>query len=240
MGKTVYFDTNVFGDLSRKRSGVTAADESALRSAVRDGKISIVLSVLNFEEKLCAFNNCHDLTLAELQFIQDLIEWDKCVKEPEHLLEDDICSYTQDGEQNGPFMTDSRRVSQMRTLLNSGPEYIAQVLGSTDFLQEVEDKKRNFQVSMTAARDKALCNLHGLKASDLRFSTYWNINAKRFAQALIRSPEVLSACQARGIEGLLDIRSVRLCVGVHLSLVYAHDFEGREVLRLHDLLKQIS
>lgn len=228
MVKTIYFDTNVFNDIYKRRNNVTSANESALRYAIQDGRISIVLSILNFEEKLCAFNYSPDITLAECKFMQALVDWDKFVKVPEQLLEDDIRSYAQSGSQSSPFMINSRRKSQVCELLNSGREHIAQFLRETNFLQEVEDRKRNFQTAMTAARDQALCHLGGIRASDMSFSRYWNINAERLAQALVRSPDMLAACQERGIDGLLDIRSVRLCVGSNLSLVYAQDFEGRQ------------
>jgi hypothetical protein len=230
MGKTVYFDTNVLGDLYQRRSNVTAHDELAVRSAVRDGKISIVLSILNFEEKLCAFNDHPDLTLAELQFMQDLVDWDKCVMEPGQLLRDDIRSYIQSGEQSSPFMTDSRRIAQVREVLNSGMENIARFSGP-GFLELVGDRKTNFRHVMTRGKEAVQDHLEnlGIQKPKVSFGNYWKRSAKLFVEkVLITSPEMLAACQARGLDGLLDIRSVRLCAGAYLSLIHAYDIDGRQ------------
>src|SRR5262245_16857788 len=174
MGKTVYFDTNVFGDLYGKRIPVTAADELAVRSAVRDGKISIVLSILNLEEKLCAFNVCPDLTMAELQYMQALVNWGKCVKDPEQLLQDDIRSYIQSREQSNPFMTDSRRIAQVREVLNSGMENIARFSGP-GFLDLVEDRKKNFRHVMSRGNEAVQNHFRelGIQKPKVSFGNYW-------------------------------------------------------------------
>jgi hypothetical protein len=81
---------------------------------------------------------------------------------------------------------------------------------------------------MTQARDKAKAYLKGRGIEKMDFSHYWKRGAKVLAESLVKWPEVLEACRVRGIDGLLDQRSVRLCVGANISLVYAQDFKGRQ------------
>ncbi len=87
MKKTVYFDTNVF-DHIHKGIGVTEADRLALRSAVKTGRISLVLSFLNLEEVLSSMESSPSQANAELQLILDLADWQRLVKPPNMLLGD--------------------------------------------------------------------------------------------------------------------------------------------------------
>jgi hypothetical protein len=100
-----------------------------LHGAISKGKISIVLSILNLEEKLCAFNNKPDLTLAELQFIQDLADWDKIVKPYHQLLADDIYSYAWGGGASYHFITDADFASKIRSFFNCSKQDMAEYLG---------------------------------------------------------------------------------------------------------------
>src|SRR3989442_7170650 len=94
MRKTVYFDTNVF-DHIHKGIDITEADRLALRSAVENGRISVLLSLLNLEEALCILEQSKTHAIAEVQLILELAEKRQLVKLPSTLLGDDIRCYAQ-------------------------------------------------------------------------------------------------------------------------------------------------
>src|SRR5262245_6522924 len=229
---TIYFDTNVFSDICRKRNEVTVANELALRDAVTKGKISIVLSILNLEEKLCAFNNEPDLTLAELQFIQDLADWHKIVKPYHQLLADDIYSYASGGGASYHFITDADFASKIRSFFNRSKQDMAEYLGQDTWLEEIEEQKREYQKGMTEALEKARSDwpyLRKRRGPPPSFHEYWRGGAaESFAGYLAERLGMLDACRRRGVQGLLEVKSVRVYVGASLSLVYAQMFEGRQ------------
>src|SRR3990172_3700096 len=98
MIKTVYFDTNIFDHIHTGKSGVTEADRHALRSAIKAGRISIILSIWNIEEVLAAPESSPDIAVAEFQLMKELTSWRQrgLIKHPEQLLGDDIHCYAHD------------------------------------------------------------------------------------------------------------------------------------------------
>ena len=59
------------------------------------------------------------------------------------------------------------------------------------------------------------------------FAGFWRASARHVAEAWAEKAGVLKECQSRGIEKLLELRSVRMSVGISLSLIYAFYFEQR-------------
>ena len=96
-----------------------------------------------------------------------------------------------------------------------------------DVKEKTQKQKEGFKDGMREAQEKILPCLKQLKGKSLNFSEYWKIGAEKLTEAFADHVGVLKACRKRGIKSMLDIRSVRLCVGGSLSLIYAHDFEGR-------------
>ncbi len=60
-----------------------------------------------------------------------------------------------------------------------------------------------------------------------RFMDVWGANATKLAEGFAERAGVLSECQSRGLEGLLELRPVRLAVGAALSL-FCRMADGRE------------
>lgn len=224
MIKTAYFDTNVF-DHIHKRISVTDSDLSALRSAVKAGKISILLSVLNLEETLAALDSCPDLVMAELQLILDLADWQRFVKPTDMLLSDDISCYARGVSLPPPFITDPVLWSNLEKLRNGSQKDVADIWA--DVKEKTQKQKENFKESMKKAKEKVLPCLEQLKGKSPSFDEYWGIGADKLVEAFADHVGVLEACKKRDLGGLLGISSVRMCVGVSLSLIYAQDFEGR-------------
>jgi hypothetical protein len=187
---------------------------------------------LNLEEKLCAFNNEPDLTLAELQFIQDLADWDKIVKPYHQLLADDIYSYAWGGGASYHFITDADFASKIRSFFNCSKQDMAEYLGQDTWLEEIEEQKREFQKGMTEALEKARSDwlyLRKRRGPSPSFHEYWRGGAaESFAGYLAERLGMLDTCRRRGVQGLLEVKSVRVYVGASFSLVYAQMFEGRQ------------
>lgn len=222
--KIVYFDTNVF-DHIHKRLGVADSDLSALYSAVKAGKISILLSVLNLEEILAALDSCPDLAMAELRLILDLADWQRFVKPTNMLLSDDISCYARADGLTQPFVTDPILESNLQTLVTASPKDIAGLWASIK--EETRKQKEGFRNGMRATQQKILPRLKQLQGRNPNFNEYWKIGAEKLAEAFADRVGVVESCRKRGLADLLEIRSVRMCAGVSLSLIYAQDFEGR-------------
>ncbi len=59
------------------------------------------------------------------------------------------------------------------------------------------------------------------RAQTLTFEEFWAGGAIHWAEALAEQIGLGDECRRRGLEGLLEVRTVRLCVGAALSLVFA-------------------
>lgn len=225
--KTAYFDTNVF-DHIHKEIGVTGAGLLALRSAVRAGRISILLSVLNLEEVLSALASSPAHAIAELRLILGLADWQRLVKPPNLLLSDDICCYARGDDLPEPFITDPVVESYLRALLNPSQQDIDELW---PVVKETRQQKEDFVAGMREVNKKVLPRVKEFlkKSQGWRpsFEDYWEGLAGEYAQEFAERAGVLNECQKRGIEGLLEARSVRVAVGVSLSYDYSQTFEGR-------------
>jgi len=223
MSKTVYFDTNVF-DHIHKQIGVSEDDLLALRAAVKTGKIAILLSILNFEETLSILESSPSLPVTELQLILELTDGQNLLKPPELLLPDDIHGYAKGETLVSPFLVNSRIQTDIKALLTPNQQNMTKLLA---VVRETQKQKEDFRTAMREAQDKAAPDVRRIKGQQPHFDAYWAKCAEKFAESLAERARVLEACKERGIKGLLEIRSVQLCVGANLSLIYAQDFEGR-------------
>lgn len=223
MTKTAYFDTNVF-DHIHKRIGVTESDLTRLRSLIRAGKLSVLLSILNLEETVPLLNSSPELAIAELKLILCLTDWQRLLKPPNLLLSDDIKSYARGEVPCQPFIEDSVSQLNLRAFLNPSQQGITELL---EVVKVTQKQKEDFKARMTEAREGVLFQAKKLKDLRTNFDNYWARLSDSFAEGLAEHEGVLDECKKRGILGLLEIKSVRLWVGACLSLTYAQTFEGR-------------
>lgn len=226
--KTVYFDTNVF-DHIHKGIDVTEADRLALRSAVENGRISILLSVLNLEEALCALEQSPTQAIAELRLTLDLVEKGRLVKPAGMLLGDDIQCYAQGDALLAPFITLGPVIqSNIQALVNPNQRDIKAL---RLIVKETQNQKEDFVIKMREANTKVLPHakeyLRNAKGRPPDWQDYWERFAERFAEGFVEQQELLEGCRDKGIKGLLGVRSVRMAVGASLSLTYAETFEKR-------------
>jgi hypothetical protein len=225
MMKKLYFDTNVF-DHIHKGIGITEAERVILRSAVHAGKISILLSYLNMEEALSALKSCPDTGIAEIRLILDLANWQRPIKKAKILLSDDMRCYAQGKVLSEPFITLSPEIeSNLRELLNPNQQDVRARMLQVN--REIQQQKEGFKSGMGVIRNKWLMNVKKFKGKRPSFEEFWERYAEDLTECFAERAGVLDACKKRSINGLLRVRSVRLCVGVNLSLIYAQHFEGR-------------
>jgi len=219
----VYCDTNVF-DHIHKGLGVTDGDLRTLRSAIQRGDVSIFLSVLNIEESLAAIRADPALAIRELWLVLELADWNGILKPPDILVTDDIIAYAQGAAVPQPFLDGDHPVrAGLQMMRNPTQRDIEELL---PLLNESREQKEDFRNGMRAARDKVLERTKKLSGCRSPFADYWSSLALSFAEGYAERAGVLEECRNRGIVGLLDVRSVRMGVGVNLSLAYAETFEG--------------
>src|SRR5262245_41702122 len=226
MRMNAYFDTNVFDHIS-KGIGVKNTDSAVLRSAIKTGTISIVLSYLNLEEALSALQQSASLALAQLRLVLELAEERHFVKPLHMLLADDIRCYAEGKALLEPFIAlDLIIQSNLRTLLIA-PERIDELLS---LIKETQKQKEDFMDAMRKAgaevlpsAKKFLRDNHGRPPE---WQVYWDRLAEGFAEGFAVKHD-LDLCRKRGIKGLLEVRSVKMAAGSSVSFAYAETFEKR-------------
>ena len=112
--RVVYFDTNVFDNILKRRNNVTAEDEMRLRSTLAGGGLSVLLSIINIQETIDARKP--GIVLPQLRLILDLTSWDQFVKPHDLVLTDDIRHFAWNGEPDRPFFLEPV-MSQVRSAL---------------------------------------------------------------------------------------------------------------------------
>lgn len=221
--KNVYFDTSAWDHLYKK-VGISESDSAALVSAVKTREMSVLPSITNLEEVVCALKSRPDLAIAELRFILGLADSQRLLKPPHLLLRDDINSYVLTSASSQPFIVDSVIQSSLRALQNPSQKDMVELLSVVKATQE---QKERFTAGMKETREKILLEAKKLRGRRPSFNDYWKEFAGKLAESFAERVAVLDACKKRGINGLLELRSVRLAVGMNLSLFYAQTLEGR-------------
>ena len=222
MTNYIYFDTNIYHHIF-KRYHITDSDYKALVYAIQTREIIIFPSLLNIEEMLGAFEKYPHIARKKIKLLMELVDFNKLIKPPDMLLRDDIVSYACGNAMSQPFLVDPILKANLLNFLTLNNENIAEILSIID---EVKKQKAAFTEKMTQAKEKVLPVAMQLKHKVNGFTDYWE-HSQLFAEDLAERAGVLDECKSRGIEGLLNIKSVRLAVGSMLSYIYAQNFEGR-------------
>jgi hypothetical protein len=227
----VYFDRNTFQDLYEQRNGVSASDVSRLRSAIRHGEVDVAISMTVLEETFATWGTNQRRALAEVDFTLDLVgqrrklNRARVIKEAGDLLTDDIRAYAADEPPPGPYVIHDLSDLLIPPISRYGAidEFVREHRRQKGAFHEFNERQR--RGLMTDATGRLRIEFAPGQRRD--FATYWNEHAVAFATGLAERSGKLSEVQARGVDGLLEIRSVRMAVGVNLSLVYGQIVEGR-------------
>jgi hypothetical protein len=220
---SVYLDTNVF-DHIHKRLGVSDGDVSALKAAKAKGSVCFLLSLSVFEEVFCAIKSDPVLGIRELLLVYEFADLERVLKPVQLLVMGEITSYAKGAPRPEPFLEEGDPVrNSLRALASPTQRDIDDLVPLMD---ESRAQREEFRDGMRAARNEVLKSAKGLRGWKPSFLDYWGRLAEPFAEGYAERAEVLDECKVRGIAGLLALPSVRMGVGINLSLAYAETFEG--------------
>ncbi len=234
MGKCVYLDANVIGHLVGHSDGLSQEDADKLVMLCSSGKVEPVFNILGLEEQLAAgpivANRLLDYSLRILNF-------DKIVKEPKGLLGDDIRSYAYNGCADTPYYSGEKLANLQRNikdvLVSYTPEKYSELCSSVgDSSQQQSINMKNVLVTAIRRFDEEGAS-KGLRGGltdwrkETTFSHFWEIQAESWAECFADRSGVLAKCKKRGIQGLLEIRSVRMGVGIIIAHLYNYIIEKK-------------
>jgi hypothetical protein len=217
-----YFDTAVFDSLYSK-AGHTSADIANLRKAIYGRSLSIRLSIHSLEEILIARKAPPQALAAQLKLTLSLANSRAMVKPCDQLLRDDIRAYAANGAADRPFLRGD--------VQNACAEGIAALIESDgeefedEFVEALEQSRRGKErvrdvLAHTAARAGAR-----VQTQRPSFAQYWDAYASRAAEALAEAVDPACAVGPDRIEGLLQVKSVRMAAGIALSSAYEAAFD---------------
>jgi hypothetical protein len=217
----VYFDTNVYDHIDK--DDVPMTDLDALRSALANRKLVANLSIADVEELLGQWETNRPAAIRKLQLARDLVGFHQMLKQPSDLLADAFKAYAAGEAAASYLMPPNQRhvvVSSLHSVIQ-GDTKLDRVVSES--LEKVRLMIKGFRQMMTESRAEVLAQWKIIVANLGRnptFQEYWKAGAIDFAEGLI-PPDSLEGCRARGFDGLLEIRTVRLAVGALMSLIFS-------------------
>lgn len=146
------------------------------------------------------------------------------IKPHEELLRDDILAYAKGIPPPEPFTTEFTNLVQ--DLNPQGPD----LTGRLAVVEQIQRAKIEVHAELWGAtrNDSAYFKLRP-KSARPKFEEYYSDYSEQVAADLAQAVGVLAECKAKGLDGLLEVRSVQLCVGAQLSLSFAQTREGQSV-----------
>jgi len=221
----VYFDTSAFDHL-QKRINCTAADIASLRQAVYGGEISIPLSIHVLEELLLARRSSPQTYSALLRMVLSIAPSRTLVKPCPDIVRGDVRSYAAGGGAENP-----RVHGPVQNIVAAG---IAELIESDgedwddDFvaaLEQIRGNREKFAERMRVIPEiVANIAFHGPELPS--FDAFWSTDADGIAGGFADEAGVGEKCAARGIEGLLELPSIRMAVGIRLSYIHGLLLQG--------------
>jgi hypothetical protein len=203
-----YFDTTVFDQLYRK-VGCGSADIAALRKAVYGRELSVRLSPHHLEEILLARKASPQALSAQLRQTLSFAGLRSLLKPCEHLLIGDVRDYASRGESGNPFLH-----GPIQDDYSSG---IAELIESDG--EEFSDEFREALEGVRRAKLRTRALFEGLQRD---METVADSDGSGLAGAIAEAAGVREACEARGLDGLLRIKTV----GAAVALLLAHRGAG--------------
>jgi hypothetical protein len=215
-----YLDTNAF-DHIYKKIGCTGADIANLRRAIYGRRLSIRLSIHTLEEILLGRKVPPQAFAAQIKLTLSLASSRTLVKPCAQLLFDDIRAYAARGEADRPFVGGEMQnavADGIAALIESDGEELEDDF--IDVLDQVRQQKQHFFGALEQARQQAQA-ISKPASGWTNFDQYFDTAAMPALGLLIEQAGVADACRARGLGGLLKIKSARMSVGAMLAMSYA-------------------
>lgn len=213
---SVYFDTNVYDHIHK--GYVPAEDVKAVRAALEKGDLVAHLSVADVEELLGQWESDREAAVRKLGMARDLAGFDRMLKPPATLLEDAIRAFAAGAPVPAVTLPRQERRSIASALHRVAKGNRALSAEVSRIVADVRAIKEEFRRRMREALDRTVAELKLDAYGDeerraLKFEAFWTRAATPWAEAFAERVGVTAACRERGIDGLLDVRAVRLGVG---------------------------
>jgi hypothetical protein len=227
----IYLDANAYNDV--ERGLVPHGDVAAFQKAQAARAISTRLSLPDLEEFLGVWNSDRPMALRRLQIARDLAGFDGLLAQPKDILEGAFAAYAAGSPQPSPLMPrrERREIAGMLDKVLRGSRRFDPKL--TTMLGDVKASKEKWRSDLGGARENSLDEPRArFTESELRglpFPEFFNRGAADWALGLAEGRGLGDACQARGVDGLLAVRTVRFCVGAIISQTHTEMSAGRKV-----------
>lgn len=219
----VYLDTSMYNFIDEKR--FPEEDVKAFGAAVSRHAITVYLSCANIEELLGQWDTSASAVVKKLRMVRDLVGFENIVKQPADLMTDDIRAYAYGTRPTTPLLPRKQRKSIAAVLhrIVSGDRRLDRSVSQV--VAEIRQTKEAFVSLLEQTRDLALAKLNwnsrdAHERRSITFEELWQVGATPWADALAERAGAVEACRARGLAGVLELRTVRVCVGVALLLVF--------------------
>ena len=214
-----YFDRNVFGEIKQLTdASETHPDIATLRRAVDDDRLSVLLSTTVLEETVPAARRSTETLKKEFEVIFGLVENRRMIKTADDLLREALQSYGLNRSQPDMFTRTPRFVTNfLKTGKLSGElmEFIKAVASQTgSFAERLND---SFSEAKRIGEERQIGRPDNL-------AQFWSDMAPAIASWRAEQHGVQKQCANRGIEGLLENRTVRLYTIYYSAWVFAKWF----------------
>jgi hypothetical protein len=227
-----YFDTNLFDNML-KLNRLAATDLAELRSAIRTQRLAVVSNILNIQETIDALHSkTPEVVIPQLALIADLVDWGRFVKPSDMLLTDDIRYFAWCGEASNPFL----RADVVRVVRDAVTDIVGGRMATTeldDVVRENLRQKTAFAAGIEENHAETASMVEQLREEGMfpEFAGIFAIAAQDSAYRMATKVDRAEKCKGRGLEQFLSVRSVRMAVGLGLSVIYRRAFENKKLKR---------
>jgi hypothetical protein len=218
----VYLATDAFDHLYRK-VGCTGADIAALRKAIYGRALAIPLSLQTLEEIFLASNVTAQTRSAQMRMLLSLSSPRRLLKPAQDLLLDDLRSFAVSGQAASPLQR-----GEVQNAVSTGISALLESEGvemDEDFVEALETARRHRESLATTLAEPQ--GAGGPATTTAGFDEYFRQHALGVAEALAARAGVAARCRARGIDALLEIKSVRMWTSAMLSFGWTQAIESR-------------
>lgn len=236
ISKEVYFDTNVYthiykainGAASKECGGISNFDVQQLAKLVKSDKLRIVASHTNIEEVISAYLTVASEVLGKMKLIGKLANRKRLIKPHPNLATEIIVAFALGTKQQSPYTSIPFELRQMLVPpIKFKDEQVREMAIKT--LEQIQRIRESHESLYSGIREKA----KEIKGTDQQpsFEDYWREHQLPVTELLANNCRVLDECRNRGIEGLAEIRIVRIAAYSIISHGYANLFERESVKR---------
>jgi len=223
--RTAYLDANVYNDI--ERNAVPTEEVEATRAARKRGALVIQLGICNLEESAFAvWEKDLSLALRRLAVMRELAGFDNLLQQPSDVLDMAIRACAAGTLLQLPPLLPRAQRREIARRIREGignPAAFAPMVKK--IVRGIEEQKENTRKVLAEGRDRTLAECRarfgprGLR--NVSFDEFFQIESAHWAEEFARPQGLVDACRARGLDALLKVPTVRLTVGMNLSLVHA-------------------